>query len=307
MHLPLPKVLILPALLAALLLPLPAAAAPVSLHFVDADLATVLRAAARLGGYGLVLDGAVDGRVTIDTEAEPALFLPQLARMYGLAVEQQGTTFYISAASHRNAQRRPYVFPVRYGAPERLATAVNLSFPAAGFEQKVTNSNSDTEKKENRPRTAAQSSSQGRVTCDADSQSLIFYGTPDEAEAVRELLRTLDVPARQVSLEAKVVSLSKDASRELGVEWNWSALPQTPEVSESWETRRHITTTADGKRITEYEDLPKREVRRTFRGGSAIPGILQFGRGPEGYPFEFYYEANLHALVSEGKAKLLSR
>ena len=307
MHLPLPKVLILPALLAALLLPLPAAAAPVSLHFVDADLATVLRAAARLGGYGLVLDGAVDGRVTIDTEAEPALFLPQLARMYGLAVEQQGTTFYISAASHRNAQRRPYVFPVRYGAPERLAAAVNLSFPAAGFEQKVTNSNSDTEKKENRPRTAAQSSGQGRVTCDADSQSLIFYGTPDEAEAVRELLRTLDVPARQVSLEAKVVSLSKDASRELGVEWNWSALPQTPEVSESWETRRHITTTADGKRVTEYEDLPKREVRRTFRGGSAIPGILQFGRGPEGYPFEFYYEANLHALVSEGKAKLLSR
>ena len=69
------------------------------------------------------------------------------------------------------------------------------------------------------------------MTCDADSQSLIFYGTPDEAEAVRELLRTLDVPARQVSLEAKVVSLSKDASRELGVEWNWSALPQTPEVS----------------------------------------------------------------------------
>ena len=307
MHLPLPKVLILPALLAALLLPLPAAAAPVSLHFVDADLATVLRAVARLGGYGLVLDGAVDGRVTIDTEAEPALFLPQLARMYGLAVEQQGTTFYISAASHRNAQRRPYVFPVRYGAPERLAAAVNLSFPAAGFEQKVTNSNSDTEKKENRPRTAAQSGGQGRVTCDADSQSLIFYGTPDEAEAVRELLRTLDVPARQVSLEAKVVSLSKDASRELGVEWNWSALPQTPEVSESWETRRHITTTADGKRVTEYEDLPKREVRRTFRGGSAIPGILQFGRGPEGYPFEFYYEANLHALVSEGKAKLLSR
>ena len=126
MHLPLPKVLILPTLLAALLLPLPAAAAPVSLHFVDADLATVLRAAARLGGYGLVLDGAVDGRVTIDTEAEPALFLPQLARMYGLAVEQQGTTFYISAASHRNAQRRPYVFPVRYGAPERLAAAINL-------------------------------------------------------------------------------------------------------------------------------------------------------------------------------------
>ena len=48
MHPTLSKTLILLALLTPLLLPLPAAAAPVSLHFVDADLATVLRAAARL-------------------------------------------------------------------------------------------------------------------------------------------------------------------------------------------------------------------------------------------------------------------
>ena len=38
-----------------------------------------------------------------------------------------------------------------------------------------------------------------------------------------------------------------------------------------------------------------------------IPGILQVGRGPEGHPFEWYYEAQLHALEQAGKAKVLSR
>ena len=34
---------------------------------------------------------------------------------------------------------------------------------------------------------------------------------------------------------------------------------------------------------------------------------MQFGRGPEGHPFEWYYEAQLHALEQSGKAKVLSR
>lgn len=304
MHPTIRSLLALSALLAALSLPLPASAAPVTLRFVDADLADVLRAAAKLGGYGLVLDGAIEGRVTIDTEAEPDLFLTQMARMYGLILERQGNTFFLSAASRTGALRSTYVFPIRYGAPERLADAVNLSFQNGGIPSKTANSNNGKKNQENPPTTAFDTT---RVTCAADSQALVFYGTAAEAQAVRALLQRLDVPARQVSLEARIVSLSQEASRELGVEWDWSSLPQTPEVDETWETRRHTTTTESGKRTTEYEDLPKKEVRRTWKGGSSIPGILQFGRGPEGYPFEFYYEATLHALVSEGKAQVLSR
>ena len=71
MHPTLSKALILPALLTALLLPLPAAAAPVSLHFVDADLAAVLRAAARLGGYGLLGYVTITPRVRRMLEALP--------------------------------------------------------------------------------------------------------------------------------------------------------------------------------------------------------------------------------------------
>ena len=36
-------------------------------------------------------------------------------------------------------------------------------------------------------------------------------------------------------------------------------------------------------------------------------GIIRFGRSHEGYPFEFYYGAKINALVTDGKAKILSR
>ena len=281
--------------LAIAVLPSPASAAPVALHFDDAEVAEVLQAAARLGGYGIVLDSDVRGRITVDTSAEPADLLPRVARMYGLAAELRDGVFYISSAAHAENVRQTYVFPVHYSAPEALLPAINLSLPEAGKRDSTPNSSSDTKKKEIRPRTARQTDDEDaenakaqaentasrsrddtRATVGTDGQSVVLYGTPAEADATRQLLRELDVPARQVALEAKVISLTNDASRELGVTWDWSPLPQ-------------------------YEGT------RTYRGDSAIPGIVQFGRGPEGHPFEWYYEAQLHALEQAGKAKVLSR
>lgn len=307
---------LLAALALALALPHGAAAAPVTLRFVDADLGDALRAAARLGGYGLVLDSAITGRVTIDTTLEPDLFLEKMAEMYGLTLERQGDTFFVTAASASpGALRRTYVFPVHYGSPARLAAAVNLSLPQEGIPGKKENSTHG--EKENAPSPISHkidiklseslTESAARVTWVAGSQSLVLYGTEAEAQAVRSLLKTLDVPAPQVSLEAKIVALSRAASRELGVEWDWSALPQTPEVDETWEMRRHTVTTESGKRMTEYEDVPRTKIHRSWKDGSSVPGVLRFGRSPAGVPFEFYYEAKINALVTDGKAKLLSR
>ena len=306
-----------------------ASAAPVALHFDDADVSEVLQTAARLGGYGIVLDSDVRGRVTIDTSAEPSDLLPRVARMYGLAAELRDGVFYVSSAAHAENVRQTYVFPVHYSAPKALLPAINLSLTEAGKRDSATNSSSDTKKKEIRPRTARQtddadaenaksqdgtavseSRDDTRATVGTDGQSVVLYGTPAEADATRQLLRELDVPAHQVALEAKVVSLTNEASRELGVTWDWSTLPQSPEVKESKETlSRSTTVKTDGvtQEVSISEDVPKYEITRKYKGDSVIPGIVQFGRGPEGHPFEWYYEAQLHALEQSGKAKVLSR
>ena len=130
---------------------------------------------------------------------------------------------------------------------------------------------------------------------DESAGKVIFYGTDAEAQRVQEALQQVDIPAKQVSIEAKVVALSKNAAKNLGVEWEWSKIPQYPERRKTY---RH-----EGKE-NERVDY---EVRRSYGGKSeAIPGIIQFGHGPEGYPFEFYFSAKLNALVSDGKAKILA-
>lgn len=302
-------------LLTAFFVPAAASAAPVTLRFANAPVADALRAAARLGGFGIVLDGDIGGTVTIDTSEEPSLFIEQLARMYGLSVERQGNTYLVSSAGHRALTERTYVVPIQYGNLQKIKEIVNLSLLKAGKKAQMENKNSKTgkSKSSDRSRQPAEgrgqeraSSSEEKVVADPVTQSLIFRGTEQEAQMVREVLAEVDVPAQQVALEAKVAALSKEASKALGVEWTWSSLPQTPEVRENWRSHRTTYVDEEGKTHTVYEELPDREITRHYGGGS-VPGVIRFGRSPEGLPYEWYYAAKLDALVTNGKAKLLSR
>ena len=281
-----------------------------------------------LGGYGIVIDGETEGRVTIDAEAEPSELLPRLAKMYGLTATLRDGTFFVSSAAHARDIREAYVFPVHYSAPEELLPALNLTLKKEGKWDKTANSYTDMKDAVGNARTSqAHSTGSGdddadrkarvkgdsqddddiRVTTGTDGQSIVLYGTPAERDRCEKLLTELDVPAKQVALEAKVVSLTNEASRELGVTWDWSSLPRTPQTEDSYESHRRTYIAADGKATTVYEDVPKTETTRSYTGHDYIPGIVQFGRSPEGHPFEWYYEAQLHALEVQGKAKLLSR
>ena len=100
---------------------------------------------------------------------------------------------------------------------------------------------------------------------------------------MEEILKNLDVPAKQVSLEAKIVAISKDASQDLGVEWSWQSHRQPLERSwrQRWEQESYIKDP----------------------NGSTI----RYGIGPGALGYNVYLDAKVDALVTSGKAKLLSR
>jgi type IV pilus assembly protein PilQ len=57
----------------------------------------------------------------------------------------------------------------------------------------------------------------GRATYELKTNTLIITDTPRKIQEIRELLARLDVPARQVMIEARVVIADSNWSRELGV------------------------------------------------------------------------------------------
>ncbi len=299
----------------------PAFARPVTLHVVDADVRAVLASVAELGGVGLVLDDSVQGTITIHLdEVEPNEAFALIAAADDLSLGETGGVAIITA-SRTGVQGlyRPYVFPVRYADLDTVAHAVSLSLmpydnnnDQAGRVRETDRTRLETENG-SQTRTVTRESRNGlgddaRILADPGTGSIVLYGTASEAKAAERLIEALDQPQPQVSLEAKVIAIDKNAAKELGIEWEWSRAPQYPDYSTEYETRRHTVQNADGSYTTVVEDVPHETVRRYWDGsGSSVPGIIRFGRGPGGFPFEFYYGAKINALISDGKANLLAR
>lgn len=283
-----------------------ALAAPVTMQVVDGDARSVLLSIARLGGLQLVLGDDVTGKVTLNATAEPEELLRAVADATGLTLTRTGELYMVASAARLEGTRRPHLYTARYTSPETLARAVNLSLHRSGNKNTITTTTKDKQA----GTTTKTTTSSGNISTNKDSSvtdrdnyvtyddvsgAIIYYGTTAEAAHIAELLTELDVAPQQVELEAKVVAISKDASKELGIEWEWSALPQYPETTKSY--RRKGTD-------NEYVEY---DTNRSWNGSSQVPGIIQFGRGPEGVPFEFYYSAKINALVTDGKAKILAR
>jgi len=126
-----------------------------------------------------------------------------------------------------------------------------------------------------------------KIEIDDVSNSLLVSGSPTGCARIKKILKSIDVLQQQVTLEAKVVAINKSNMKDLGVDWSWDAAPQTPTVTESLDPTTKIKT-----------------VTTNRNGGTN--GIIQFGRNPDGNPYEFYYQAKISALISNGNAKILA-
>ncbi|WP_296771990.1 secretin N-terminal domain-containing protein [Selenomonas sp.] len=267
-------------------------AAPIHLQVQNAPVGAVLMSVARLGGLNLLLSEGIGGTVTVDAQDEPLDILALLSASQGLMLEKYGSVYVVTAPDKANALCRVHSYQARYARPADLAEVAKLSLGEAGKRSPVPKVNNKAEKAGEKKLEERSS----RVLVDESAGKVLFYGTDAEAQRIQEALRQVDVPAKQVSIEAKVVALSKNAAKNLGVEWEWSKVPKYPDRRKSY---RH-----EG-RSNERVDY---EMRRYYNGKTEdIPGIIQFGHGPEGQPFEFYFGAKLNALVSDGKAKILAR
>lgn len=137
-----------------------------------------------------------------------------------------------------------------------------------------------------------------KVETDIPSNSLLVIGSSLGISRLKQIVGELDKKLQQVELEAKVVAISKSKTKDLGVTWSWDQTPKTYEYDPGDTTTDSDTneTTTSTSTITRHTSI-----------ADGYPGIIQFGRSPDGLPYEFYYSAKINALVSKGNAKILSQ
>ena len=261
------------------------------LEAVDVDIRNLLTSIALANNLNIVISDEVQGNVSVKLSNINAQdMIKIIAENNNYMYKFKDNVIYISKG---DKDINLYTVQVNYLELDKIAQTINLML-TGNLPDKI----DDKDKK---------TAINNKVMIDESENTISFYGTLKQYEQIKKFLQEQDKPQKQVSLEAKVTAIQKDAAKDLGVSWEWSKLPQSPEHEITYDTVKHTVINEDGTKeeITDY--LPVDEVTRKWNDDENIPGVIRFGKGVDGYPYEFYYAAKIDALISDGKANILAR
>lgn len=261
------------------------------LEAVDVDIRNLLTSIALANNLNIVISDEVQGNVSVklsNINAQDMIKIIVANNNY--TYQFKDNVIYISKG---DKDINLYTVQINYLELDKIAQTINLMLTG-----NLTDKIDDKDKK---------TAINNKVMIDESENTISFYGTLKQYEQIKNFLQEQDKPQKQVSLEAKVTAIQKDAAKDLGVSWEWSKLPQSPEHEITYDTVKHTVINEDGPKeeITDY--LPVDEVTRKWNDDENIPGVIRFGKGVDGYPYEFYYAAKIDALISDGKANILAR
>lgn len=188
-----------------------------TLNFQDIEVRSVLQLLADASGFNIVVPDSVNGSVTLRLQNVPwDQALDIVLRTKGLDKRRQDNVIIVAPAeelaarekaalsSRRDMQDlaplRTEYLQINYAKASDIAALVL----ATGGKGGVAGKNS-------------MLSERGSVSVDDRTNTLLVQDTADSIANVRQLVSTLDIPVRQVLIEARIVVVSDQFSRDLGV------------------------------------------------------------------------------------------
>jgi type IV pilus secretin PilQ/predicted competence protein len=182
---------------------------PISLNLKDADLKDVLRTFAQLTGLNMAIDQSVTGAVTVDFVDVPwDQALEVILRQNSLAYVLEGNVMRVGTAARladeAEANRR-------LNDQERL----NVALSTVGFKLSYARATDvATLLKE-------MASPRARIIVDQRTNQLIISEIPTYLTTMRNLIESVDVPTRQVVIEARIVETTKNFAQQFGFNWGF--------------------------------------------------------------------------------------
>ncbi|HEX9138977.1 MAG TPA: type IV pilus secretin PilQ [Steroidobacteraceae bacterium] len=186
-----------------------------SLNFQDIETRAVLQLLADASGQNIVVSDTVTGSVTLRLQSVPwDQALDIVMRTKGLDKRQQGNVIIIAPAEELASREKAdlaskkdirELVPVRSEYMQiNYAKAADIAGLLKGVSVGGASSSNSV------------LSSRGSVGVDARTNTLLVTDTVEKLSEVRKLVATLDIPVRQVLIEARIVIVNDDFERDLG-------------------------------------------------------------------------------------------
>ncbi|MBD8614471.1 type IV pilus secretin PilQ [Pseudomonas rhizosphaerae] len=187
-----------------------------SLNFQDIDVRSVLQLIADFTNLNLVASDTVQGGITLRLQNVPwDQALDLVLKTKGLDKRKVGNVLLVAPADEIAARERQELESQRQIqelAPLRREL-MQVNYAKAADIAKLFQSVTRGENVE---------SERGSITVDERTNNIIAYQTQDRLDELRRIVTQLDIPVRQVMIEARIVEANVGYNKALGVRWGGS-------------------------------------------------------------------------------------
>lgn len=185
-----------------------------SLNFQDIKVREVLQLIADFTDLNLVASDTVNGNVTLRLQNVPwDQALDIVLKAKGLDKRQDGNVLTVAPAEEIAARERQQLEndkQIRELAPV-YTDLIQINYADAGEISAVLSGDGEG---------TGLLTERGSVQVVARTNSLLVKDTQEKLDEIRALIDRLDIPVRQVMIEARIVNIDSNFTRELGVKWS---------------------------------------------------------------------------------------
>lgn len=143
-------------------------------------------------------------------------------------------------------------------------------------------------------------SERGTLSVDERTNTLLVRDLAGHIAAIRDMVRALDVPVRQVQIEARIVSVNEGDLDELGVRWGFHSAPGHGRIGASLESN----VAADGRASDDTTPTLEEQLNINLAATSVNASTIAFQVAKLGA--DTLLDLELSALQRESKAEIIS-
>ncbi|MDK9785034.1 type IV pilus secretin PilQ family protein [Vibrio sp. B172a] len=274
----------------------------ISINFQDIPVRNVLQLIADYNQFNLVVSDSVEGNLTLRLDGVPwQQVLDIILQVKGLDKRVDGNVILVAPKDELDLREKQQLEKQKLEQEmgELSSEIIKVNFAKASDIAEMINGEGN----------ISMLSERGSMTIDERTNSLLIRELPENIEVIREIIESLDIPVKQVQIEARIVTINEGNMDELGVRWGFTSINGSHTVGGSIENNLATIGLYDGGGDSEGED-----------GGSSV-GIDDFlnvnlaATSPNATSLAFQVaklgsdtllDLELSALQQESKAEIIS-
>ncbi|TVO34342.1 type IV pilus secretin PilQ family protein [Vibrio algivorus] len=184
----------------------------ISINFQDIPVRNVLQLIADYNGFNLVVSDSVTGNLTLRLDGVPwQQVLDIILQVKGLDKRVEGNVVLVAPKAELDAQQKQRLEQARMEEElgDLSSELIQVNFAKASDIAGLIGGEGE----------LSMLSSRGNITVDERTNSLLIRDLPNNIDIIKGIVESLDIPVKQVQIEARIVTVNEGNMQDLGVRW----------------------------------------------------------------------------------------